>query len=71
MISSFDIEIFFKPFSFSFLAITIFNFSPLFNIFLLFCPSIKSYESFLGLLKLSKVKSVIQLFVFYCKSIYL
>ena len=58
---SLGIEIFSKPFSFSFLAITIFNFSPFPKTFLLFFASIKSYESLIGRLKLSKLNSVDQL----------
>ena len=41
-ICSFGMAIEIKPFSFSFLAITIFNFSPFPKIFLLFFASIKS-----------------------------
>ena len=50
IICSLGIEIEFNPFSLSFLAITIFNFSPFPKTFLLFFASIKSYASFNGLL---------------------
>ena len=61
-ISSLEIEIDFNPFSASFFAITIFSFSPLDKTFLSFFASIKSNDSFIGLLKFSGLKSVDQFF---------
>ena len=62
IISSFEIEINFKPFSFNFFAITKFNFSPLPKTFFPSSEFIKSYDILIGLLKFSGSNSVVQLF---------